>query len=143
MPKGTYIVILKNQHHQTFDVGKAGSISIIPGYYAYIGSAMGPGGIDARLTHHRKVSQKPHWHIDYLRAKTSFKEAWSLESNDKKECEWAGFFANSVEAEVPMTGFGSSDCGCNTHLFYFQSYAVLKNLLARLQEKNTGLSLLS
>jgi hypothetical protein len=32
-----------------------------------LGSALGPGGLHARIAHHQKLSPRPHWHIDCLR----------------------------------------------------------------------------
>ena len=139
MTKGTYIIVLKNQQQQTFNVGKLGSITTQPGYYVYIGSAMGPGGIAARLAHHARISRRPHWHIDYLRAGTSFHQAWALESEERKECEWAGVFAASDDAKQPMQGFGSSDCSCTTHLYFLESYQAFTTMLAGLQDEKPAL----
>ena len=38
------------------------------GYYVYVGSAMGSGGVAARLKHHSKISKKLHWHLEYLQS---------------------------------------------------------------------------
>jgi hypothetical protein len=35
------------------------------------------------------------------------------------EHDWANTIAGVEGAEVPFSGFGSSDCTCTTHLFYF------------------------
>jgi Uri superfamily endonuclease len=82
---------------------------------------MGPGGVMARLSHHHKVSKRPHWHLDYLRAETEFYQAYALYSVDRKECEWAALLAGSETVSEPLKGFGSSDCRCSSHLFYFSS----------------------
>ncbi len=37
-----------------FEMGRLGRFDIIPGYYAYVGSAFGSGGLPARLGHHLK-----------------------------------------------------------------------------------------
>ena len=123
MPKsGAYIVVLKSGQAKTIQIGKLGQFNIEKGYYVYIGSAMGPGGVLARLKHHKNVSKKMHWHMDYLRAKTEFYEAYALYSPERKECEWAKLTARCELVSEPMHGFGSSDCQCSTHLFYFSSY---------------------
>ena len=118
---GTYIVVLKSSHAKTVQIGRLGQLKINKGYYVYIGSAMGPGGVISRLKHHSKISKKPHWHLDYLRAETEFYEAYALYSPERKECEWATFLSKTEVVNEPMKGFGSSDCQCNTHLFYFPS----------------------
>ncbi|MDH5612696.1 MAG: GIY-YIG nuclease family protein [Gammaproteobacteria bacterium] len=119
---GTYIVVLKSGQAKTIQIGKLAQMDIRKGYYAYVGSALGPGGVEARLKHHRKVSAKPHWHLDYLRAETEFYQAYALYSPDRKECEWAVVLDGSEAVSESMKGFGSSDCRCSSHLFYFASH---------------------
>jgi Uri superfamily endonuclease len=40
------------------------------GYYLYLGSALGLGGLRTRIADRQKPSLRPHWHFDYLRAHT-------------------------------------------------------------------------
>ena len=49
---GTYAIWMKATSKQIITVGKLGKIEIEPGYYVYIGSAFGPGGIKARVGRH-------------------------------------------------------------------------------------------
>jgi len=42
-------------------------LDLLPGYYIYIGSAFGPGGVRARMLRHLRADKPKHWHIDYLR----------------------------------------------------------------------------
>lgn len=118
---GTYIVVLKSRQAKTIQIGKLAQLNVQKGYYLYIGSAMGPGGVISRLKHHSKISKRSHWHLDYLRAETEFYEAYALCSQERKECEWAGLMAKNEVISEPLKGFGSSDCQCSTHLFYFSS----------------------
>ncbi|MCW8831046.1 MAG: GIY-YIG nuclease family protein [Gammaproteobacteria bacterium] len=118
---GTYIVVLKSECAKTIGIGRLGPFRIKRGYYVYVGSAMGPGGVASRLKHHCKISNRPHWHLDYLRAETRFYAAYALHSADRRECDWAMLLSKSELADAPMQGFGSSDCRCDTHLFYFSS----------------------
>jgi len=120
---GTYLVVLKNSQAKTIRIGKLAQLDIRKGYYVYIGSALGPGGVIARLRHHSKICTKPHWHLDYLRAETEFYQAYAQYSVERKECEWAAALAGSAVVSEPMKGFGSSDCQCGSHLFYSSSYA--------------------
>ncbi len=126
---GTYIVVLKSDQAKTIRIGKLAQLNIQKGYYAYIGSAFGPGGVIARLKHHYKVSHRPHWHLDYLRAETEFYEAYAEYSSEKKECEWASLISKSEMVSEPLKGFGSSDCQCSTHLFYFTSYVKMVSVI--------------
>lgn len=117
------MVVLKCTQAKTIQIGKLASLQIKHGYYVYVGSAMGPGGVLARLRHHSKISKRPHWHLDYLRGETEFDAAYALYSSERKECEWVEIMAKNEQASKPLQGFGSSDCRCVTHLFYFDSSA--------------------
>ncbi len=49
-------------------IGRRGELRLQPGFYIYLGSALGPGGVRARLALHFRPCTRPHWHLDYLRA---------------------------------------------------------------------------
>jgi len=87
-----------------------------PGFYIYVGSAQGPGGIDARVTRHRRREKKLHWHIDYLRRHTALIETWTMAGTANREHDWAAALATQYESAYDR--FGASDCRCNSHLFY-------------------------
>ena len=61
--KGTYVLLLKLERSVTLKHGKKTS-HLKPGYYAYVGSAM--GGFSKRIPRYFLGPQKKHWHIDYL-----------------------------------------------------------------------------
>lgn len=115
---GTYALILQSERNQTIRVGKSGSLTIRPGWYVYIGSAFGPGGLLARINRHIKKRKKFRWHIDYLRARVMLTAVWYTKSPLKMECDWANLFGQQKGAET-ITGFGASDCKCRSHLFRF------------------------
>lgn len=130
MPKtGTYVVVLKSAQARTVQIGRLAQLAVRRGYYVYVGSALGPGGVRARLRHHAKVSRRQHWHLDYLRAETAFYAAYAGYSPERKECEWASILATGEGVTEPMSGFGSSDCRCNSHLFYFSSALKLRRAI--------------
>jgi Uri superfamily endonuclease len=86
-----------------------------PGYYAYSGSAYGPGGIAARLAHHFQRNKKPPWHVDRLTVAACFVQAIALEAGS--EYEIVARLAGSAAFAPFHTGFGSSGCRrCETHL---------------------------
>ena len=116
---GTYALILFCSRAERVQIGKLGALELRRGFYVYVGSAMGPGGVRARLAHHQKVSQRPHWHIDYLRLHTRLDRIWSSHSRVRREHQWARLIGAMPGASVPNAGFGSSDCRCKTHLFFF------------------------
>lgn len=116
---GTYILILKLNHEKSIQVGKLGKFKFAPGFYAYIGSAFGPGGLGGRMKHHFKSTAKPHWHIDYLKNFTSIEQVWFSEQQIRREHNWAKLMSQMDGVSVGIKGFGCSDCKCETHLFYF------------------------
>ena len=115
---GTYIVILKIVTPQRMEIGKLGNFYFEKGYYLYIGSAHGPGGIKSRIKRHLKKDKAEHWHIDYLRKASSVAAIFFNYSKKKKECVWASKLSSSSHLSTPIIGFGSSDCLCPSHLFF-------------------------
>ncbi|MEW8259618.1 MAG: DUF123 domain-containing protein, partial [Candidatus Thiodiazotropha taylori] len=71
---------MHNPRRQQIQVGRLGLCDFTRGWYLYVGSAFGPGGVAARCAHHRRISPRPRWHIDYLRAVTNLRQIWY--SND-------------------------------------------------------------
>jgi Uri superfamily endonuclease len=101
-------------------IGSLGRLGLQEGYYVYVGSAFGSGGLRARLGHHLRLSRRPHWHIDYLRRCGTMREIWFTAEAVRQEHRWAGIVASLPGAQVPMARFGASDCACAAHLFYFR-----------------------
>jgi Uri superfamily endonuclease len=118
---GTYALVLSARANGLIRVGKLGKLCLRPGFYVYVGSALGPGGVRARLMHHLEPSIRPHWHIDYLRRHTSLEEVWYCYDPMGWEHQWARGLGTLPGVSVPLAGFGSSDCGCDSHLYFFAS----------------------
>ena len=104
---------------QRVEIGKLGQFNIRAGYYVYVGSAFGPGGIRARIAHHLKISERPRWHIDYLRPAMDPIEIWFTFDSRRREHLWAGLLAGHRNATIPVSRFGASDCRCESHLTFF------------------------
>lgn len=100
-------------------VGKLGEFDLKAGYYLYAGSAL--GGLAARLARHCRSEKRLHWHIDYLTTRLEVQEAWIVKRQERLECACAEVLRSLSGAELPILGFGSSDCRCVTHLVYFPS----------------------
>jgi Uri superfamily endonuclease len=115
---GTYAIILGNAARQTVTVGRLGELPLRNGYYLYVGSAFGPGGLRARLAHHLSISRRPHWHIDYLRRVTEPAAIWFQQHSSKEEHRWAQALARGRSVENACPDFGASDCACTSHLFF-------------------------
>jgi Uri superfamily endonuclease len=117
--EGTYVLIIELKSHTRLTVGKLGRFDFPAGWYAYAGSAFGPGGLRARLSHHLRGASRPHWHVDYLGLKGYIQEIWYGRGTDYDEHRWTARLRSLPHADVLVPGFGSSDCRCETHLVYF------------------------
>lgn len=96
-----------------------GKLQLSRGYFIYVGSAFGPGGVRARIAHHGRISKSPYWHLDYLRPFMQLVEIWFTYDNLSREHEWADELALLRASRKPFPAFGASDCECRTHLFAF------------------------
>ena len=114
---GTYALILQCDSKVSAQIGHWGQIEILPGYYLYIGSAFGPGGVRARVSRHLRKDKSKHWHIDYLREFVAPLEVWISYEPERFEHQWAETFYK-MYGMIPIQGFGCSDCKCYSHLFY-------------------------
>ena len=117
--KGTYALVLHLGRQEEIAIGKLGTFVFPAGYYLYLGSALGPGGLEARLARHRRRGKRPRWHIDYLLERAAPVEVWSVASGRRLECLWARAARELPGARIPVPGFGSSDCRCPSHLVHF------------------------
>lgn len=115
---GSYLLVLELALPRRIRLGALGTYRFMPGFYAYVGSAFGPGGLAARLAHHLRRTRTPHWHIDYLRRHAEPREIWLIEGA-RCEHRWATAAAAMPSARIPGARFGASDCGCPAHLFHF------------------------
>jgi Uri superfamily endonuclease len=76
---GTYAILLVCRADALIEVGRLGTLRVQPGFFVYVGSAMGPGGLAARVGRHLRLEKRLHWHVDILRAVTQFDEVWYAE----------------------------------------------------------------
>src|SRR5512138_3437912 len=117
MDKGIYCLVFKNPSC-TVRVGALGEIAFRRGWHIYVGSALGSGGL-ARLERHialsRSKDRPPKWHVDWLSASPSFSLRLGVFAITEERLECRLVEALGGE-HIP--GFGCSDCGCGSHLFY-------------------------
>jgi Uri superfamily endonuclease len=116
---GTYILLLHLPIDQTLTIGKLGTFNFPAGWYTYVGSAFGAGGLVGRLKHHLEVVERPHWHIDYLRQVADLKEIWLSPDTERREQAWVELLLAIPGAAVLIDGFGASDSSQVSHLVYF------------------------
>jgi len=116
--KGIYCLILKTGG-AVLPVGALGEMQFPAGWYIYVGSALGPGGL-ARVNRHIRVyreacDHRPRWHIDRLLTDSRFVLTAAVcgETTARLECT----LARSLGGDG-VRGFGCSDCRCTTHLLY-------------------------
>jgi Uri superfamily endonuclease len=126
---GSYVLLLHLANDEVITVGKLGVFDFPAGWYAYIGSAFGAGGLLGRIKHHLQPVQKPHWHIDYLRQKAVVKEIWLSPDTQPREQTWVDLMVAVPGAVALIEGFGASDSCQETHLFYFDVYPALEDFV--------------
>ncbi len=133
--EGTYILWLFLHNFKRIQVGSLGTFDFMAGYYAYIGSALGPGGLAARLKRHFTRDKPLRWHIDYLTVQLKPFGAWYINDQKRWEHLWANAFQVNSETLMPVKGFGATDCGCPSHLFFFDTEPFYAELMSRMQKQ--------
>jgi len=114
---GTYAIVFQAPRPCRIAVGALGSVTLERGYWVYVGSALGAGGLRARVGRHLKGPGKPRWHVDYLHGQIGVVEVWLRLGRVRREHLWARALARQAAGWIP--GFGCSDCRCPSHLFHF------------------------
>ena len=113
--EGTYTLLVELGRDAAVEVGALGERALDRGWYAYTGSAFGPGGF-ARVERHRELAAGERgtrrWHVDYLLGHPDTTVSGVVRSPDADvECA----VARRLPAG-PVEGFGASDCDCPSHL---------------------------
>ena len=146
--KGTYLLILRIDDDLTdLTIGQLGRFHFAAGYYLYIGSAFGPGGLSTQLQHFEQPGRtRPRRHIDYLRPHAHLVEAWGVGSGAPVGCHWAHALAATQEVSVPVPRFSARNRNCRSHLLYVARRPTLRLLTETLlscfaQEQDQDLTL--
>ncbi len=121
--KGTYLLILISSEDTELKIGKLGKMWVRPGFYYYVGSAFGSGGLKARVGRHINTDglKSIRWHIDYLLQKLKVHTVWLSDDKDRLENKWVYSLSGKSELRIPLTGFGCSDSNASSHLFYSEN----------------------
>ncbi len=116
---GSYALFLFLESSVSLAVGQLGQFYFPAGEYVYFGSALGPGGLKARLSRHLRGKGSVHWHLDYLRSLAIVVGYCYKIISKRLECDWSQMVTSLPGVTVPAPGFGASDCraGCPAHLF--------------------------
>ena len=96
-------------------IGRLGVFSFRKGLYVYVGSAR--RNLRARIGRHLRPEKTRRWHFDYLRPHLRIIGVETF-PGDEGECRLFRKLMAERGGTVPVRGFGSSDCGCDAHLFY-------------------------
>ncbi|RMD99689.1 MAG: GIY-YIG nuclease family protein [Calditrichaeota bacterium] len=139
--RGTYALILSLPATHRIRIGRLGTFEFGAGDYLYVGSALGPGGLRARLRHHLRPASNPRWHLDYLRPFAIPEAIGYVIHPERLECTWAFILRTLPGISIPVPGFGASDCNCSSHLFFSHHFPGLAILFEqqRVQGSVTGL----
>jgi len=111
--KGGYVLIIGLNTRRTIHVGSLGGISFPEGFYAYLGSAL--GSFKSRLNRHLTRDKKPKWHIDYLLSEATVSQLFLCDTERRLECILSQALVGAFSF---IPGFGSSDCRCQSHLYF-------------------------
>jgi sugar fermentation stimulation protein A len=115
---GNYLIILEIAEDTAADIGARGTVHFKAGWYVYAGSAR--KNLSKRIGRHlRKTGKQNHWHLDYLCPLAKTIKALPFYTYHNRECDLAAEMKNLGGQGVP--GFGSSDCRCESHLYYFKN----------------------
>ena len=140
--KGCYILFIRFKKEILIKIGALGTHQILKGVYAYVGSAKGPGGLEARVGRHFKKNKRVKWHIDYLtvRPECFLEGVVMIESETLKERELVELLEN-IGGTHTIKGFGNSDDKSTvSHLLYFGNIGleeICKGLKKHIKEKMT------
>ena len=125
--KGTYLLVIYLQKKVLINIGALGRVEFQEGYYIYVGSAMGNKGSTTLLNRVKRhvnpsSNKKMHWHIDYLLdcEDSYIFKIFLIPSTDRLECVLSGELKDSCDKYISK--FGSSDCSCESHLYYFSQF---------------------
>jgi len=112
---GAYVLAIRLARPVEIAARSLASASLLPGWYAYAGSARGPGGLAARVRRHLAADKRPRWHVDTLTLDAAEIEATAFPGEN--ECTLLARLMELDGTSVPLPGFGASDCRtCPAHL---------------------------
>jgi Uri superfamily endonuclease len=126
--KGYYILVIEVCRKTVISVRSGKRFMFEPGFYFYIGSAHGPGGLRGRLLRHLRREKKRFWHIDYLLSSnnTCIKGFYILPTNTKTPDYESIISRKLLGIFKPIHGFGCSDKQKDISHLYLCTYDLRK-----------------
>ncbi|MCZ6862799.1 MAG: GIY-YIG nuclease family protein [Alphaproteobacteria bacterium] len=126
---GAYLLFVDLAAPLALDIPRLAAPTLVPGCYAYCGSAHGPGGLRARIGRHLRRDKAPHWHIDRLTAAGRVTGVRAVPAG--RECDLLRDLLDKPGVSVPVPGFGSSDCrACPAHLVMLPAHGGFESIPA-------------
>lgn len=138
---GTYVVFLHLPRAAPgLTIGDLGTFDFPPGFYAYLGSAFGPGGVRKRTHRHlTRRSDRPRWNVDHLKPLCTPVAVWWTHDRRKVEFDWAGLLASLPGADFPADKFGAADNrSAKAHLVRFDRMPSFTMFRRRVRDAMTG-----
>lgn len=149
--QGVYNLLIRLEKDCLLKVGMLGTFRFPKGYYVYTGSAQ--NNMEKRIARHLAIAEcgirnaesqkenifvphsairtphspKMHWHIDYLLKAAKALKVVKYAGLKRDECRINRAIGKHPDAKIVARGFGSSDCRCKTHLYFFSKKS--KNVL--------------
>lgn len=114
---GTYVLVMHTPRRCSVRIGALGEGHFPRGYYVYVGSAHGGGGLRARVGRHLAYDKPKRWHMDYLRPDLVACAVWWQACATRLEDDWVEQMS-ALGFSPSMPGFGASDSRHCSHLFY-------------------------
>jgi Uri superfamily endonuclease len=116
---GTYVMILRSEHATVLRIGRLGTFWLPSGFFLYVGSAFGGGGVGARTNRHCCSQTPKMWNLDHIKAIARPVELWWTHVAEKVECPWAMALAELPGYCCPAPRCGGNDCkSCPAHLYH-------------------------
>ncbi len=112
---GSYLLLLQLNQETPLFIGINKNYHLPLGYYVYVGSAK--KNLKQRISRYFRKNLKKRWHVDYLLEKARLIKGIPIVSREDLECAIAKALLNI--SDQCIKNFGSSDCLCTGHLFYF------------------------
>ncbi|MEP9411644.1 MAG: GIY-YIG nuclease family protein [Candidatus Brocadia sp.] len=116
---GVYCLVVQLLQRSRIRIGRLGTFYFQAGFYVYVGSAQ--SSLKRRIERHQRQKKRIYWHIDYLLRYGRIVSVYMYAGEKDKECMLSHKIGAMENAAVAVKGFGSSDCSCNSHLYFFSN----------------------
>lgn len=111
---GIYLLMIRLHGGRWIQIGGLGYRFFHRGSYGYVGVTR--RAMKSRLDRHLKDVKRLHWHIDYLLRYGEIETIVYGQCLSDKECLLASELSRIFQF---LPGFGSTNCRCPSHLFFF------------------------